>query len=142
MEVGGIGNGTRSATQEVSHNIGLNYARDVVYTAPELPNSSIPGLLGMKTMREHGVLLVTYNNIFYKIGQGGYDITMSPGSSKQQLELSHAGHLMLPCTRYPQVPQQPEGPTTVFTTEPLAKTKKPSSSSSRSNRSKPQPFYQ
>ena len=134
MEVGGTGNGTKSATQEVSHNIGLSYARDVGYTAPELPNSSIPGLLGMKAMREHRVLLDTYNNIFYKIGQGVYEIIMSPISSKQQLELSHAGHLMLPCTRYPKVPQQPDALTTVFTTEPPAKkTPKPGT---------PQPPYQ
>ena len=42
LDVGGIGDGTKTARLEVSHNIGLDFAKDAVYTAPKIPKSNIP----------------------------------------------------------------------------------------------------
>ena len=101
IPVGGIGKGIQVAKDRVNIPIGLNYDTEATYSAPELPNSSIPGLLGRKAMKEHRVLLDCFNNKFYTIGPGGYKLQLSPGSNVRDLEESPAGHLMLPCTRYP-----------------------------------------
>ena len=101
IPVGGIGKGIQVAKDRVNIPIGLNYDTEATYSAPELPNSSIPGLLGRKAMKEHRVLLDCFNNKFYTVGPGGYKIQLSPGSQVRDMEESAAGHLMLPCTRYP-----------------------------------------
>eukprot|EP00973_Karenia_brevis_P044642 6182743-Karenia_brevis.AAC.1 len=36
----------------------------------------------------------------YQLGPGGYKIMLSPGTRTYELEESHAGHLMLPCSRF------------------------------------------
>ena len=101
LAVGGIGKGIQTATSRVELPIGLGHDLEATYSAPELPNSSVPGLLGRKALREHRVLLDCFNNKFYTIGPGGYKLQLSPGSNVRDLEESPAGHLMLPCTRYP-----------------------------------------
>jgi hypothetical protein len=53
------------------------------------------------------VLLDCYNLKFFRVGAGGYRLSLSPGSKMNDLEESHSGHLMLPCTRFPKpFPQQ------------------------------------
>ena len=71
IPVGGIGKGIQVAKDRVNIPIGLNYDTEATYSAPELPNSSIPGLLGPKAMKEHRVLLDCFNNMFYTVGPGG-----------------------------------------------------------------------
>ena len=51
-------------------------------------------------------LLDCFNGQLYRIGPGGYQLHLSPGSVKYPLEESHAGHLMLPCSRFKQHPEQ------------------------------------
>ena len=99
LAVGGIGSGTQTATHKVTLPINLGNT-DATFTAPELPNCSIPGLLGRRALREHRVLLDCYNNKFIMVGPGGYDLQLSPGSETFDLEESPAGHLMLPCSKY------------------------------------------
>eukprot|EP00973_Karenia_brevis_P014846 2028045-Karenia_brevis.AAC.1 len=36
----------------------------------------------------------------HQVGPGGYKILLSPGTRAYELEESHAGHLMLPCSRF------------------------------------------
>ena len=47
-------------------------------------------------------VLDCYNGKLYLMGPGGYRIAPSPGSKQYKLEESHAGHLMLPCSRFSQ----------------------------------------
>ena len=75
--------------------------QDGTYTAPVLPESRCPGLLGQEHMREHRMILDTYNNKAYTIGPGGYQIHLSTGSRIFDLAESAAGHLMLPCSNFP-----------------------------------------
>ena len=42
-----------------------------------------------------------HNLILYTIGEGGYDIKLSPGSDKFKRVESDAGHPMLPCGIFP-----------------------------------------
>jgi len=100
LEVGGIGSGTQSAFQSGMHPIGLPDGTDAIYQSPILPNSGTPALLGQKSLKKMRCLLDCFNNKLYRVGPGGYKIQLSPGSVVYPLEESHAGHLMLPCSRF------------------------------------------
>jgi len=108
LEVGGIGSGTQKAFKEGEHCIGLPDGTDATYTSPILPNSGTPALLGQKSLKKMRSLLDTYNNKLYIVGPGGYRINLSPGSKVYALEESHAGHLMLPCSRFGRHANQQE----------------------------------
>jgi len=100
LEVGGVGTGTQTATHAVKVAIGLPGGIEGTFEAPEIPNSTIPALLGQKALMKARVVLDCYNKKMYRVGPGGYKMSLSPGSEVQQLEESHAGHLMLPCTEF------------------------------------------
>jgi hypothetical protein len=106
LEVGGIGSGTQSAYQSGLHAIGLPDGTDAMYESPILPKSGTPALLGQKSLKKMKGLLDCYNNRLYRVGPGGYKISLSPGSVTYPLEESHAGHLMLPCSRFSRHPNQ------------------------------------
>ena len=106
LEVGGIGSGTQSAYQSGLHPIGLTDGTDAMYDSPILPNSGTLALLGQKSLKKMRCLLDCFNNKLYRIGPGGYKINLSPGSVTYPLEESHAGHLMLPCSRFSRHPNQ------------------------------------
>ena len=100
LEVGGIGTGSQSATSEVRLPIALTNGKLSSYAAPMLPNSSTPALLGQRTLKETRSLIDCYNKKLIHVGVGGYKIELSPGSESYDLEESHAGHLMLPCSEF------------------------------------------
>jgi hypothetical protein len=118
LQVGGIGSGTQTATSKVTIPINLGRGNKASFTAPELPNSSIPGLLGRRALKEHRVLLDCFNNKFIMVGPGGYELKLSPGSETYELEESPAGHLMLPCSKYSAAGSPYDaGASTVFATD-------------------------
>ena len=100
LEVGGVGTGSQHATHAASHTIALASGKEAKYEAPLLPKSRTPALLGQRSLKKMRVLLDCFNNKFYRIGPGGYKLQLAPGSEVHELEESHAGHLMLPCSRF------------------------------------------
>jgi len=107
LTVGGVGTGTQSATHAVRVHLGMPGGKEGTYEAPELPNSSTPALLGQKSLKRFRSLIDCYNNQLFHIGPGGYHLQLSPGSVQYQLEESHAGHLMLPCSEFEGKPKEP-----------------------------------
>ena len=106
LEVGGIGSGTQSAHKSGIHSIGLPDGTEAMYESPILPNSGTPALLGQKSLKRMRAVLDCFSNKLYLIGPGDYHIELSAGSRVYDLEESHAGHLMLPCSRFQRQPQQ------------------------------------
>jgi hypothetical protein len=51
-------------------------------------------------MAENRMLIDTFNNRAYLIGEGGYDIHLSPGSIPLRLRRAETGHLMLPMAEW------------------------------------------
>ena len=51
----------------------------------------------MKGLR---TLLDTFTGVMYLVGPGGYELRLSPGSEKHDLQESGMGHLMLPCSTF------------------------------------------
>ena len=99
MEVGGVGTGSQCATHAVIHHIGLDN-EEPLYEVLEFLHASTAALLGQKSLKKVRCLLDCFNNKLYRIRPGGYKLLLSPGSGTLALEESHAGYLMLPCTRY------------------------------------------
>ena len=100
MTCRGIGTGSQSTNWDVRHVISLGTGRLDTFTAPELPDSETPGILGRVSMRHHRMLLDTFSNVAYMVGPGGYELKLSPGSEKLDLQDSPMGHMMLPCSEF------------------------------------------
>ena len=79
---------------------------DSTFTAPEIPDSELPALLGGRSLENLKVLLGCANNCMYLVGPGGYELRLSPGSRKLNLERSSGGHWMLPCSQFDPKPHQ------------------------------------
>ena len=96
----GVGKGQQEAVYEVEVPIALGSGRLDAFRASELPDSATPALLGRLAMRAKRVLLDTYNGKFFMVGEGGYELKLSPGSEIYETEDSAAGHMMLPCSQF------------------------------------------
>ncbi len=51
-------------------------------------------------MAEKRTLIDTLASKLYEIGEGGYEIKLSPGSKVRQCERSPAGHMMIPFSEF------------------------------------------
>ena len=112
LRVGGVGTGSQTATSNATMPIGVQSqqegAQDGVYSAPILPQSKCPALLGRRSMRENRMLLDTYRGRAYCVGPGGYQLRLSVGSRVFETIDSLAGHMLLPCSRFPAQRTRPE----------------------------------
>ena len=94
----GIGSGSQQTEWDVTHTISVGDGRQGRFTAPELPDSKVPGLWGQRSMKEKRCLIDTFTAQIFEVGPGGYELKLSPGSVQRDLGESSAGHLMLPCS--------------------------------------------
>jgi hypothetical protein len=102
IEVEGVGNGSQSVTHSESVPICLEDGSTGDYEAATLPNSQVPGLLGLNSLRRKRGLIDTFNNKLYTIGPGGYTLKVSPGSKVHELHDAPSGHLLLPVSMWKQ----------------------------------------
>ena len=100
MTCKGIGTGSQPIDWDVEHAISLGNGRVDTYTAPELPDSNTPGILGRHSLRRRRTLIDTFSNVLYMVGPGGYELRLSPGSEKYDCVDSSMGHMMLPCSNF------------------------------------------
>lgn len=75
-------------------------------TMPVVPESGIPGLLGITSLRIKRALIDLIDNKLYFAGPGDYNLAaaLPPGTECFQCENSPSGHLILPCTNYESTP--------------------------------------
>ena len=76
----GVGTGSQSSDWDVRHTIALGSGRLDTFTAPELPDSCVPGILGQLSMNSLRILIDTFTGVMYMVGPGGYVLRLSPGS--------------------------------------------------------------
>ena len=110
MTCRGIGTGSQSTDWDVEHAISLGNGRVDTYTAPELPDSNTPGILGRHSLRRRRTLIDTFNNVLYMVGPGGYELRLSFGSDKYDCQESSMGHLTLPCSAFDEHLHQSKEP--------------------------------
>ena len=66
------------------------------FTAPVIPDSSLPPLLGLRSLRNMGAVIDTRQQVMILPGPAGLKIECSPGTRSFKLEMSPSGHLILP----------------------------------------------
>ena len=70
------------------------------FRAPVIPNSSVPGLLGLGSLIKNRAILDLNTMQLHFCGSGNARIILPANSDSFQLELSPSGHLMLPCCEF------------------------------------------
>jgi len=71
-------------------------------TTATVPNSDLPGLLGLAALRNNRAILDFNSLKLYFLGPGDYNLENStpPGTDIFQCELAPSGHLVLPCSEF------------------------------------------
>ena len=80
------------------------------FTTPVVAGSELPGLLGLKTMRNNRAVLDMVNLQLHFCGPADINLTLPPGTKSFQLEISPSGHLVLPCTNFENIQRNPPNP--------------------------------
>ena len=104
LEIQGVGNGTQRCETRALLPVTLprangSYSLDK-YGAPVIPDSPVPGLLGLKSMKNRRTIIDTINNRMYFCGEGPVEIRPPPGTEVYTLEQAPSGHLLLPISEY------------------------------------------
>lgn len=63
-------------------------------------DGDLPALLGLDTLQRHRAILCLETLRLIFPGQGGYKLSLSPGSKVHKLHKAPTGHLMLPCSEW------------------------------------------
>jgi len=99
LEVGGVGKGTQRCTQEITVPAALRSADGTMtkasFSAPMIPSSTCPALLGLKSLVEHRAVLDLSEQRLILLPKDT-PIEAPPGSEVYALEKSSTGHLLLP----------------------------------------------
>jgi hypothetical protein len=100
MAVEGVGKASQTATEAGRVLVGVA-GHMGSYTAPVIPNSDLPPLLGMRTLEGRKAIQDVGSKKLIFPGPGGAHMQLSPGSLVFPLEKSPSGHLILPITSFP-----------------------------------------
>jgi len=103
LEVGGVGKGTQKCFKELLIPTALRSSDGSVnggtYTAPMIPKSACPALLGLKSLMSHRAVLDLATNRLILMPEGS-EVEVPPGAEVLPLEQAETGHLLLPIDDY------------------------------------------
>ena len=114
LSVTGVGHGSQSCTHNCRIPVMLRTVQGTsnegTFEAPIVPNSELPGLLGLHSMRNARALLDMSTLQLHLCGPGNVQYNLPPGSDTYQLEIAPSGHLVLPCGEFeaPRIPHNSE----------------------------------
>ena len=104
IQVQGVGHGSQECTWQTCIPIAMRLSdgRWTMnrFTSPTVPSSSLPALLGLRSLMEHGALIDCRNKRLYLCGPGDCTITPPPGTEVVQMEQAPSGHLVIPISEY------------------------------------------
>jgi hypothetical protein len=98
ISVEGVGNGAMECRTARRIPLSLPGGSSATFDAPVIPDSDVPALLGLKSLRRHRALIDVAGAVMHSMGPGDYQVIAPPGSQPFALETSPSGHLMLPVT--------------------------------------------
>ena len=104
LRVAGVGHGSQVAEYDCVLPIVLRKTNGQIlpgsFTTPTIPNSDLPGLLGLDSLEKLGAVVDFGNRTVYVPGAEGVALAkgMPPGTDSFDLERAPSGHLLLPCT--------------------------------------------
>ena len=102
VQVEGVGTGASTISQRAHVPIMLQNGSEGEFVSNVVPNSELPALLGLDALERQRALIDTYNHKLIHVGKGGYELKLSPGSVSHDLVKAPSGHLMLPCSSWPE----------------------------------------
>ena len=108
LRVAGVGHGSQSAEYDCELPICLQQTTGIItsgtFTAPTIPNSDLPGLLGLDSLESLKCIIDFGTRKLYIPGPGDVSLgqAMSPGTDVSQLLKASSGHLLLPCSHFGQ----------------------------------------
>ena len=108
MPVNGVGQGEEHCHYDCKLPIATKQTDGSVtqgmLTMPTISCSSLPGLLGLTSLRNQRSIIDLNTNTLYFAGPGDYDLAthMPPGTDSFKLTPAPSGHLMLPCSVFSQ----------------------------------------
>jgi hypothetical protein len=100
LSVEGVGAHSQKCTEAASIPVVTANGEGGTFTAPIVPHSEIPALLGLKGLKKNRALIDCVNDRIYFLGEGEVLVRLPPGSQSHQLIMSPSGHLMLPISHY------------------------------------------
>ena len=75
---------------------------------PIIPDSGLPGIVGLASLRNSRSILDTISNRWYLLGPGDYDLPahLPPGTRCVQCEYAPSGHMVARCDRFTEADAQ------------------------------------
>ena len=114
LSVMGVSNGNPTCTHDCTLRIAFFRGNDTTvtgsFTTPVVSESELPGLLGLKTMRNNRAVLDMVDLQLHVCGPADINLTLPPGTKSFQLEISPSGHFVLPCTNFENIQRNPRNP--------------------------------
>ena len=117
MSVSGVGQGAQAVEWEVTLPITMTTRRRdeeetelSKFTTPIIPNSKVPGLLGLRTIQKMRGLIDTFSEppLMMFCGPGNYRLELPAGSKTIPLARAPSGHLIMPTSDFDRLDKNPE----------------------------------
>ena len=110
----GVGHGSQGCTHDCQLPVMLRQENGTytsgIFEAPIVPNSDLPGLLGLRSMQKARVVLDLTSNRMHLCGPGAVELSLPSGTETYQLETAPSGHLVLPCSNFQQASMSTQRP--------------------------------
>lgn len=101
----GVGQGSNKVQQSAVIPIALQHGIIGTFTTNVVNQSPIPALCGLNPMISQRTILDLVNGKMILLGEGGYNLNLSPGSVVLDLERAATGHLILPTSEWSKAKQ-------------------------------------
>ena len=109
LKVAGVGTGSQTCQYDVHLPCAIPLADGGVlkctFTTPTVPNSTLPALLGLQSLKNSRAIIDTNDSKVYFLGPGDYDLMkgLPPGTKQIQCEHAPSGHMMMPVDSYDEL---------------------------------------
>ena len=103
LSIAGVGKGTQSCTQQMTVPGRLACGTDITFTAPCVPDSEFPGLLGLNSMDKLNAVIFCVENKIVCLPEGTAGDLLSrlpKGSKVIDCERAPSGHMMIPISNW------------------------------------------
>ena len=109
LQVAGVGKGQQTCHYDVDLPVAVPLADGSVmkgtFTTPTVPNSRLPALLGLQSLKNSRAIIDCNTSRVYFLGPGNYDLPagLPPGTKEIQCEHAPSGHMMMTIDSFDQL---------------------------------------
>ena len=115
LSVSGVGKGSQKCTHNCKAPIVLTTTGSSepsylsgFYEAPVIPDSMIPGLVGLESAIKSRAIIDTVHMRYYMCGPADFDLleNLPSGTECVQCERSPSGHMVMPCAHFQEIDKE------------------------------------